>query len=155
MAAEIEIRPAGENDVPAIARVTADAYGMYLERIGKPPAPMHADHASLVAAGEVWVADAGGAVTGVLVVRGAGRALLLESVAVSPSAQGRGIGRALIRWAEQLASDRGHERVELYTNALMTENLTFYPRLGYEWAGRRHEHGYDRVFFRKAVSPAR
>jgi len=155
VAAEVAIRPAGEGDVAAVARVTADAYGVYLERIGKPPAPMLADHAALVAAGEVWVADAGGAVNGVLVVRDAGRALLLESVAVAPDAQGRGIGRALIRWAEQLAADRGLERVELYTNALMTENLTLYPLLGYEWAGRRHEDGYDRVFFRKALPPAR
>jgi ribosomal protein S18 acetylase RimI-like enzyme len=153
--AEIEIRPAGRDDLPAVTRVTTDAYGVYIERIGKPPAPMLADHAALVAAGEIWVADAGGAVAGVLVVRDEGPALLLESVAVAPDAQGRGIGRALIRWAEQLASDRGLDSVELYTNALMTENLAFYPRLGYESAGRRRGDGYDRVFFRKAVPPAR
>ena len=155
MPAEIGIRPAGEDDVAAVARVTAEAYGVYIARIGKPPAPMLADHAALVSAGEVWVADAEGVVSGVLVVRDDGPSLLLESVAVAPAAQGRGIGRALIRWAEQLASDRGLDRIELYTNALMTENLAFYPRLGYEQAGRRHEDGYDRVFFRKAVHHAR
>src|SRR5262249_33288283 len=119
---EISIGPASEADLPALARVTTDAYSMYIERIGRPPAPMLADHAALVAAGEVWVAETGGAVAGVLVVRDAGRALLLVSVAVAPGSQGRGIGRALIGWAEQLASDRGLDRVELYTNALMAEN---------------------------------
>jgi GNAT superfamily N-acetyltransferase len=153
--AEIAIRRACEDDIAAVARVTADAYGVYVERIGKPPAPMLADAGALVAAGEVWVAEAGGFVKGVLVVRDAGRALLLESVAVAPDSQGRGIGRALVRWAEQLAADRGLGGIELYTNALMTENLAFYPRLGYEWAGRREQDGYDRVFFRKAVPPAR
>jgi len=153
--AEIGIRPARDDDVPAVARITADAYSVYVERIGTPPAPMLADHAALVAAGEVWVAEDGGAITGVLVVRDAGRALLLESVAVAPVSQGRGIGRELIRWAEQLAADRGLDRVELYTNALMNGNLALYPRLGYEVAGRRHEDGYDRVFFRKAVPSAR
>jgi ribosomal protein S18 acetylase RimI-like enzyme len=152
---EIAIRPARRDDVDAIARLTADAYGIYVERIGRPPAPMLADHAGLVAAGDVWVAETDGRIAGALVVRDAGPALLLESVAVSPAHQGRGIGRALIGHAERLASARGLDRVELYTNALMTENLAMYPRLGYERAGRRHDGGYDRVFFRKAVPPAR
>jgi hypothetical protein len=41
--------------------------------------------------------------------------------------------------------------VELYTNALMTENLRYYPRLGYVEYDQRRENGFDRVYFRKMV----
>jgi hypothetical protein len=32
----------------------------------------------------------------------------------------------------------------------MTENLSFYPRLGYIEVARRAEHGFNRVFFEKS-----
>jgi ribosomal protein S18 acetylase RimI-like enzyme len=148
------LRPAAAADLADIARITAAAYAIYEPRIGRPPAPVLADHAALVAAGEVWVADAGDRPAGVLVVRPRGTTLLLESVAVDPDRQGQGIGRILIGHAERLAAEAGLEAVELYTNAAMTENLTLYPRLGYIETGRRHERGYDRVYFRKAVAAA-
>ena len=59
------------------------------------------------------------------------------------------MGRALIGFAERRARDLGLGSVELYTNALMTENLRYYPRLGYVEYDRRSEHGFDRVYFRK------
>jgi len=149
-----QIRPAVGADVPAIAALTADAYRMYIERIGRAPAPMLADHTALVDAGEVWVAELAGSVAGVLVVRDTPPALFLESVAVAPALQGRGIGRALVEHAELLAAERRLAAVELYTNARMTENLQLYPRLGYVEVDRRHQDGYDRVFFRKPVAPA-
>ena len=36
----------------------------------------------------------------------------------------------------------------------MTENLSFYPRMGYAEVDRRHEDGFDRVFFEKPVDPS-
>jgi ribosomal protein S18 acetylase RimI-like enzyme len=146
------LRQAGAADVRAIALLTRDAYAMYVPRIGREPAPMTADHGALVEAGEVWVAEAGdGTVAGAVVVRRAGDALLLESVAVAPSHQGRGIGRRLIEHAEALAREGGLESVELYTNVHMTENLSLYPALGYEETGRATEDGFERVYFRKRV----
>jgi ribosomal protein S18 acetylase RimI-like enzyme len=148
------IRLAVAADVQAISDLTADAYRIYVERIGRAPAPMLADHAALVASGEVWVAELAGMVTGALVVREAPPALFLESVAVAPALQGQGIGRSLLEHAELLAAQRGLAAIELYTNARMTENLQLYPRLGYVEVARRQQDGYDRVFFRKPVPPA-
>ena len=149
------IRAATVGDVPAIDRLTRDAYSRYVPVIGREPAPVLADHAALVAAGEVHVAEVDGAVAGALVIRPAGGALLLESVAVAPGLQGRGIGRALIEFAEAQAAELGLGAVELYTNAAMTDNVALYPRLGYEEVGRRTEDGYDRVFFRKRLPQSR
>jgi GNAT superfamily N-acetyltransferase len=148
----VRIRLAEPADVDAVRDCVRAAYSVYLERIGRRPAPMSADYQALVAAGEVWVATEEEAVVGVLVIRPRPDSLLLENVAVTPVRQGRGIGRALIAFAERRAAEIGLPAVELYTNELMTENLRLYPALGYVETERRREEGFARVFFRKDVS---
>ena len=58
-------------------------------------------------------------------------ALLIERVAVSPSWQGRGLGRALLRHAETIAAAADRPTVRLYTNAGMTANIRLYRAVGY------------------------
>jgi ribosomal protein S18 acetylase RimI-like enzyme len=145
------IVPAGPADANAVTAVVRSAYAEYVERIGREPAPMTADHAALIAAGEVWVARDGADLVGVLVLRPDGPSLLLENVAVAPAHRGRGIGRALIGFAEERARAGGFAAVTLYTNERMTENLGMYPALGYAETGRRVEDGFARVYFRKPV----
>jgi GNAT superfamily N-acetyltransferase len=149
--ARIEIRPAVSEDAVAVDRIARDAYAPYVSRIGREPAPMSADHALLIARGEVWVAAHEDELSGFVVLRAGAESLLLESVAVSTPYRGQGIGRELIAFAERHARELGLGSVELYTNALMTENLRYYPRLGYVEYDRRREHGFDRVYFRKTV----
>ncbi len=113
---------------------------------------MTADYAALLEAAEVWVATGDDrAVLGVLVLRPRPGSLLLENVAVAPRGQRQGIGRALIAHAEQRARDLGLPEVTLYTNERMTENLRLYPALGYIETDRRHDEGFERVFYRKPV----
>jgi ribosomal protein S18 acetylase RimI-like enzyme len=88
-------------------------------------------------------------VLGVLVIRRAGDVLELENVAVDPDYQRQGYGRAMIAFAEQHARELGLSGVSLYTNEAMLENLRFYPHLGFVETGRRVDHGYRRVYFRK------
>jgi len=149
-----EIRPARAGDIPAIHRLVRDAYAVYVPRIGREPAPLSADYDALVAEGAVSVAVDGDLVVGVLVLRPEPASLLLENVAVAPAAQRGGIGRRLIAFAEQRAGDLGLETVRLYTNARMTENLSYYAALGYVEVDRRREDGFDRVFFSKRVGGA-
>lgn len=147
----MQIRQAGTDDVATIDTLVEAAYSLYTARIGRAPAPVGADYARLVAAGEVWVGCSDRRVVGVLVIRPAGDTLELENVAVEPADQGRGYGRELIAFAERRALELGLESVSLYTNEAMVENLRLYPRLGYEETDRRLEDGYRRVFFRKSL----
>ncbi len=151
----IVIRIANARDLPLIRAIVRGAYAHYVPRVGREPAPMTADYAALVAAGEVRAAVDGTTVVGVLVLRPVPGAMHLENVAVDPGAQGRGIGGLLVEHAEHEAREAGLPAVELYTNARMTENLALYPRLGYVETGRRSEDGFDRVFFRKDVADHR
>ena len=147
-----EPRPATAADVDAITRLVTTAFGKYVERIGRPPAPMLDDYATFVRTERVWVLDDGREIVGVLVTRAESDHLLLDSIAVSPTAQGGGHGRRLIERAEQDARDAGLAEIRLVTNEAMTENLEFYPRRGFHETGRGVQDGYRRVFFAKRLS---
>ena len=149
---EPQPRRATHDDVDGIRRLVADAFGKYVDRIGKPPAPMTADYAELIDTSRVWVIEQGSDVVGVLVTQAQGDHLLLDSVAVAPTAQGGGHGRALLERADQDAREQGLPEVRLCTNEAMTENLEFYPRRGFHETGRGVQDGYHRVFFAKAVT---
>ncbi len=148
------IRKAGPGDLDAVRRIARAAYAPYVARIGREPAPMVADFAASIAAGELWVARgvAGAPVAGFVVAYPRSDHWHLENVAVEPSAQGTGLGGALIAHVETMARAAGARAVELYTNAQMTGNLSLYPRLGYAETGRAMEDGFDRVFYRKELS---
>lgn len=148
------IRAAQPHEAAQLAGLAARAYGIYVGRIGRRPAPMDADYQSPIRDGRAFVADDRGSIVGLIVLVPHPDHLLIENVAVEPARQGRGIGRALMAYAEGYA--RAHRLLELrlYTNAAMTENLSLYPRFGYQRVGRRTEAGFDRVFFAKTLPPA-
>lgn len=144
-------RPARQEDVPAMARIARAAYAPYVAEIGFEPPPMVQDFPAAIGAGRAWVI--GQPVQGFVVAYATGDDWHIENVAVAPEAQGRGLGRALIAFAEAEGRARGHRRAVLYTNAAMRPNLTLYPRLGYARTGRRLEDGLDRVYFAKRLEP--
>ncbi|MBA2774943.1 MAG: GNAT family N-acetyltransferase [Nocardioidaceae bacterium] len=110
---------------------------------------MDADHAAAVATGLVWVAEQGQRVVGLLVLEIAHDHALIENVAVSPDAQGLGVGSRLLALAEQQAGERGLREVRLYTHEAMTENQEYYRRRGYRETHRSRGSGFQRVFFTK------
>ena len=147
-----EPRPARPDDVDAVRRIVNDAYGHYIERMGKPPGPMLDDYAKRIADGQVWVLEANGAVAGLVVLEDDGHgALLLDNIAVAPSAQGQGVGRRLLIFTENEARRRGYKQVRLYTHVLMTENIALYGRIGFRETGRITEKGFDRVYMSKSL----
>lgn len=148
------IRPARAADAIAARALARTAYQHYVPRMGREPAPMLADYGELIAAGEVYLLEGQGRLVGLIVLRSEKDALFVENVAVDRAAQGRGHGRTLMSFAEAEARRRGASSIELYTNIAMTENLDFYPRLGFRETGRRVEDGYHRVYFEKPVGPA-
>jgi ribosomal protein S18 acetylase RimI-like enzyme len=144
-------RPAVPADADAVRTLVNDAYGHYVARIGKPPGPMRDDYDRRIAAGQVWVLEPshGGEILGIVVLEEQADALLLDNVAVSPTAQGKGHGRALIAFAEAECARRGFDELRLYTHALMTENIALYTRLGFAEIGHVQEKGFDRIYMAK------
>jgi N-acetylglutamate synthase-like GNAT family acetyltransferase len=145
------IRRATTADLTDTRRLMTDAYTKYIERIGRPPAPMTADYAAALEPSRMWVLESGDAIVGAVVTEDRGDHLLLETIAVASGAQGSGYGRLLLDRAECDATELGLTEVRLYTNEAMTENLTFYPRHGYRETGRALQDGFRRVYFSKTV----
>lgn len=148
------IRQARPEDASAVANCAHEAYAIYLPRMDRAPAPMIADFDTLIEQGKLCVLEDATGLQGFVVSYARGDHLHIENIAVLPSAQGLGYGRALIDHAEARASAAGLARVELYTNAAMVENLGYYRALGYREVGRRAEDGFDRIFFRKDLTNA-
>lgn len=152
------IRQARREDAGAVSDCVQVAYAMYVARIGTPPGPMLDDYVARVAQGVVYVLDDGEVVHGLVVTWPEGDDQFLDNIAVHPGSQGRGFGRQLLAFVEQLARQGGRGAIRLYTNEAMTENLALYHRWGFVETGRCVEQGFRRVYLRKTlaadVSPA-
>ena len=147
------LRAASITDLAAIRAIVDAAYRRYIPRIGNPPGPMLDDYAKRVAAGQVWVLDGAEGIVGILVLEDAPDGLLLDNIAIAPGQQGNGHGWVLLEFAEAEATRRGWRDIRLYTNALMTENIALYRRIGYVETARVTEKGFDRVYMTKELTP--
>lgn len=149
---DTQIRLATSDDLPEIVACATVAYARYVDLIGKEPAPMIADFSSQVEQGIVSVALNNGGFSGFVVFYPTDKNCVhLENVAVLPECAGKGMGKLLVQYVENWATQRGYLRVELYTNEAMAENLAIYPKLGYHEVGRKTQAGFNRVFFRKRL----
>jgi ribosomal protein S18 acetylase RimI-like enzyme len=147
-------RRATAADIPAIVAITRAAYTKYVARLGREPQPMTTDYDQILASHPIWLLCLAGEPAGVLVLMHEPEALLIYSVAISPPYQKHGFGRQLLAWADGQARQAGYAVVRLFTNALMTENIALYQRLGYAETGRESFQGFSLVHMAKLLGPA-
>lgn len=69
--------------------------------------------------------------------------LHVRRLAVLPELQGRGIGRAMMAWAESEAVRRGLGAVAIGVRIALRGNVAFFRRLGYEVVAEHAHPGYD------------
>jgi len=150
-----KIRIANAADCPLIEEIVRGAYSRYVSRIGREPGPMLDDYAALIGKGLVHVIEHQGVVRGVLVLVPERDAMLLDNIAVAPEAQGLGLGRKLLDFAEQQAATAGYRTLRLYTNEAMVENIALYLRLRFVETYRGEENGFRRVYMAKTVGRQR
>jgi ribosomal protein S18 acetylase RimI-like enzyme len=78
--------------------------------------------------------------------------MLLDNVAIDPSAQGKGYGRQLLAFAEGEALRAGFARIRLYTQVIMIRNISLYSSLGYIETHRGEDKGLTRVYMQKQLA---
>jgi ribosomal protein S18 acetylase RimI-like enzyme len=145
------LRPATPTDVPRLTELVRAAYGHYVERLDGPPRPMTDDYAEVIRTRRVIVAERRGEIVGLLVLGLDDEGFFVDNVAVDPSHQGTGLGKALLEHAEVAAREAGCDSIYLYTHERMTENLALYSRIGYvEYDRRRHGDAWI-VYLRKKL----
>ena len=146
---EYSFRSAIGADAPKVAALVNAAYRHYVERIGILPRPMTDDYAEVIANLQVTVAESHRAIVGVIVLSVDDEGFLIDNVAVDPSHRGKGLGRALLEFAEAEARRAGFDSIHLYTHEKMTENLILYSRIGYIEYDRRSQGDFSLVYMRK------
>ncbi|MGB3288227.1 MAG: GNAT family N-acetyltransferase [Burkholderiaceae bacterium] len=146
------VRLATSGDLIAVEAIVQSAYSHYVERIHRQPGPMLDDYRSLIMDGRVYVIEMQARVSGILVLIPQDSEMLLDNIAVAPEAQGHGLGRKLLEFAERQALDAGFNRLCLYTNEAMTENIALYLRIGYVETHRAEEFGLRRIYMKKQLN---
>ena len=149
------LRVAVAADAVAIRALTRDAYAAWVPLIGREPLPMTVDYDEAVSRHRFDLLFRDDNLVALIETVAETDHLLIENVAVLPSAQGRGIGRVLLTHAETLAAEQGFAEVRLYTNQRFERNIAIYRQAGYR-IDREEElpHGVA-VHMSKRVEPAR
>ena len=124
-------RRAVPGDAEALRLLVRAAYAKWVPLIGREPKPMTADYDKAVRDHLVFVVEAPGRLDAALELIPSADHVLVENVAVAPTAQGRGLGTQMMAIAERVAADLGVKEMRLYTNARFTENIVLYEKLGY------------------------
>lgn len=149
----VVIRQAVGADEPGVRACVDAAYSPYVERMGKPPAPMLDDYTNLIESEVVYVATLDNQLVGLIVLCPKEDHLYIDNVAVLPEAQGAGVGAALLGFADAQAQQAGLDEIRLYTNEMMTENIQYYPKKGYRETHRASDAGYQRVYYSRFLGP--
>jgi ribosomal protein S18 acetylase RimI-like enzyme len=125
------LRRATRDDLPAVTALQRAAYAKNRVLLGVEPLPLLADYGQVFSDYEVYLAERDGALDGVLILEPRADDLLIWSVAVSPHAQGRGVGNTMLAFAETRARELGRTCIRLYTGQPLTFNIAWYTRHGY------------------------
>ena len=126
------LRRATPEDAAAVRDLTRAAYAKWVPVLGREPKPMTADYDVAVRDHVVDMLHLHGELVALIETHPEADHLLIVNVAVSPSHQGRGYGRALLAHAEELTRSLGLEEMRLYTSVHLTENVKLYERVGYK-----------------------
>jgi len=152
MTSSWHIRTATGSDASAMSACVDAAYRHYKKRMKQTPGPMLDDYNVVAARAGSFVAERAGEIVGVLVLIAGSNRILLDNIAVQPSLQGTGLGKALLQKADDYARAQGYSSLTLYTHELMYENIAMYLRTGFIETHRIIENGFARVYMRKPLT---
>lgn len=133
----VEVRIAIPEDSAAIAEVLAEAFGTYREQYTDEAfaivTPSAVEITRRFDDGPQWIATIGVRVVGTVSVTVGEGDLYVRSMAVAPSAQGRGIGHKLLDAIDEYAAGTDFDRIFLYTTYFSAGAKELYEKHGYAW----------------------
>ncbi len=148
---EYLLRSATAADAANVTALVNATYGHYEQRIRMVPRPMTEDYAEVIKNYRVTIAESHQTIVGVIVLTVTDEGFLIDNVAVDPSYRGKGIGKALLAFAEAEARRAGFDSIYLYTHEKMTENLALYAKIGYAEYDRRSQGDFSLVYMKKPL----
>jgi GNAT superfamily N-acetyltransferase len=152
---DVTVRTARESDADAIRNLTREAYSKWVAVIGREPLPMKVDYADAIKTHRFDLLFVDSRLAALIETVPEGDLLLIVNVAVAPGSQGRGYGKRLLQYAEDLAASTGCKGTRLYTNKLFGANLRLYAALGYQVEREEQLNGGVAVHMTKIFDGAR
>lgn len=132
----LTIRDAQPADITAMREIEQSAGEMFLlvdmPEIAADPAPVRRVYRNAITRKRAWLALYQGWPAGYLIAKDLDGNLYLDQLSVDPDFARKGIGAALIDYAEQIAKDSGLPRMTMFTFAHVPWNAPYYQRLGFE-----------------------
>lgn len=144
-------RPATKADVSAIQALVRAAYAKWVPVIGREPKPMTADYAEAVRLHRFDLLEQDGVLVALVETIPRADHLWVENLAVSPAHHGQGLGRRMLRRAEDAARSLGYGTIKLATNQAFAANLDFYRRADFVIEREESFMGGIGVYFTKAL----
>ena len=126
------LRRATSADTEAFDRVHRAAFAWNREMLGREPLPLLIPPADVLSRYETWLLEDADGIAGTLALDPRREDLEIWSVSVDPARQNGGVGRTLLSAAEARARALGLSILRLYTGAVLTKNIDWYRRRGYE-----------------------
>ena len=141
-------RRAVAEDHEIIIAIAQKAYEKYIERIGKEPAPMRP---VIQKEDVVFVWEDNKQVIAFAILVKINDQIILDSIAVDPPHQKKGIGNDFIKFIEKYLMEQKVNKYQLYTNEMMFENIDWYQKKGFKIFKKVTEKGYNRIYFEKEL----
>ncbi len=130
---EFKIRKATTMDANEVEQCFKKAYSIYSNRFNlEDLPPMNIDYKFEIENYPCWVVTHNNTIAGGIFIEVFDNYLKIANVAVDPSFQSKGIGSLLLNFIEEEAKKLKKQEIYLSTHKLITENISYYQKKGYE-----------------------
>lgn len=143
---EIRAYDPARDDLAEIVALVHRAFGEYRRKLQPESGALSESVDSLaerLTKNRLFLALKGGKLAGAVFAAVKGDAVYLDRLSVDPHARGLGIARRLIDAVEEHARESGAARVTLGVRLALTQNISFFERLGFVETGRKAHAGFD------------
>jgi N-acetylglutamate synthase-like GNAT family acetyltransferase len=145
-----KIRMARPGDAAILGEMARNAYTKY-PHMKKGPEPVFYDYSQVIAEAETWVLECDGRACGMVTLVVKADHLLVKNLAILPEFQRHGIGHFALAYAESEARRLHKERVCLWTNVHVPDNVLYYQSAGYSETHREDRDDYRFIHMAKTI----
>jgi GNAT superfamily N-acetyltransferase len=145
-------------DASAIAALLYDAFiaykSFYTEKGFAATTPPPQEVAGRISKNAVWVALSDNKIIGTVSIFPRYEELYIRSMAVSPDARGKGVGRILMEHINEIAISEGSSSITLNTTPFLFQAIKLYERYGFKQQGLGHLYGTPLIKMNKCLEPS-
>jgi len=155
---KIKIRRAIVSDATTVSRLIYEAFAeyrsLYTDKGFEATTPPREEIETRINNKAVWLVLGNGEICGTVSVFPRGEQLYIRSMAVSPKARGKGIGKILMEHVHEMAFSNGCSSIMLNTTPFLLQAIGLYESVGFKREGAGDLFGTPLIKMIKSLKPA-